>query len=49
MPIEKIKTGVASLIIAGIYLSVAALLFKEQAEKRVNFYECPLCGQLVQK
>jgi hypothetical protein len=47
MPLEKIKTVVAVLIIVAIYLFVAVVLFKEQADQRANLYECPLCGQLV--
>ena len=47
MPLEKIKTVVAVLIIVAIYLFVAGLLFKEQMDQRINLYECPLCGQLV--
>jgi hypothetical protein len=47
MPLEKIKTVVAALIIIAIYLFVAGLLFKEQVDQRANLYECPLCGQLV--
>ena len=47
MPLEKIKTVVAVLIIVAIYLFIAGLLFKEQVDQRANLYECPLCGQLV--
>jgi hypothetical protein len=47
MPLEKIKTVIAVLIIVAIYLFIAGLLFKEQMDQRANLYECPLCGQLV--
>ena len=47
MPLEKIKTVVAVLIVVAIYLFIAGLLFKEQVDQRANLYECPLCGQLV--
>jgi len=47
MPLEKIKIVIAAFIIVAIYLFVAMVLFKEQADQRANLYECPLCGQLV--
>jgi len=48
MPNQKLKTIAAALVIIGIYLYVAIILATEQADKRANLYECPLCGQLVQ-
>ena len=47
MPLEKIKTVIAVLIVIAIYLFIAGVLFKEQVDQRANLYECPLCGQLV--
>lgn len=47
MPLEKIKTVIAVLIVIAIYLFIAGVLFKEQMDQRANLYECPLCGQLV--
>ena len=47
MPTQKIKTIAAAVVIIGIYLVVIYILAREQADKRANLYECPLCGQLV--
>lgn len=47
MPLEKIKTVIAVLIVVAIYLFIAGLLFKEQMDQRINLHECPLCGQHV--